>query len=136
MNTETKTSTAPDLSNTVLGAVAFPKRNTRFKLEDFFQVAVDDFHSGEFLFLSVKKVKTKSDEKLLDEVESFDEYGWVISTWCYDCKYYYKIFVCQYRQKPWKNHYHIEGMLANLNGCDSNSNIPISDFVEWMDVVL
>lgn len=126
---------SPNIANAVLGAVTFPKRNTRFKLDDFFQVEVDDFHSGKFLFLSAKKVKTKSDEKLLDEVESFDEYGWVISTWCYDCKYYYKIFVCQYRQKAWKNHYHIESMLAGLNGCDGYAvNSPIEEFVEWMDV--
>lgn len=61
--------------------LGFPKRNTRFKLEDFFQVSVDDFHSGDFLFLSAKKVRTKSDERLLEEVDYFDEYGWVISTW-------------------------------------------------------
>jgi hypothetical protein len=118
-----------------LGAVTFPKRNTRFKLDDFFQVKVDDFHSGEFLFLSAKKVKTKSDAKLLDEVESFDEYGWIISTWCYNFKYYYKIFVCQYRQKAWKNHYHIESMLAGLNGCDGYAvNNTIEEFTEWMEV--
>lgn len=118
----------------IAGAISFPKRNTRFKLEDFFQVQVDVFYSGEFLFLSAKKVRTKSDKELLDELESFDEYGWVISTWCYNYKCYHKIFVCQYRQKAWKNHYRIENMLAVLNGCDiyaGNNNI--NAFIEWME---
>ncbi len=119
----------------ILETFNFPKRNTRFKLEDFFQVEVDDFHSGYFLFLSAKKVKTRGSEKLLSEVESFDEYGWIISTWSYDYKFYYKIFVCQYRQKAWKNHYHIESLLAELNGCDGYSvNNSIEEFVEWMNV--
>jgi len=119
----------------ILGALTFPKRNTKFKLQDFFQVEVDDFHSGEFLFLSAKKVKTKHNEKLLQDVDSFDEYGWIISTWCYDCKYYYKIFICQYQQKDWKNNYHIESLLAELNGCDGYSvNDNITEFVQWMDV--
>jgi hypothetical protein len=113
----------------------FPKRNTKFKVESFFQVSVDDFHDGEFLFLSAKKVNTKTDEKLLNEIESVDEYGWVISTWCYDCKYYYKIFVCEYKQRAWKNHYHIESKLASLNGCDGYSlNITIDEFIEWMEI--
>ena len=58
-----------------------------------------------------------------------------VRTWCYDCKYYYKIFVCQYRQKAWKNHYHIESMLAGLNGCDGYAvNSTIEEFAEWVEV--
>jgi len=114
----------------------FPKRNTIFKLEDFFQVDVDDFHRGTFLFLSVKQVKTKSDEKLLEYIDGFDEYGWIISTYNYDLKCYYKIFVCKYTQKAWKNHYRIEGMLSGLNGCNGSAgNITIKEFIEWMEII-
>ena len=113
----------------------FPKRNTRFELEDFFQIAVDDFHSGEFLFLSAKKVKTESNKNLIDLVESFDEYGWVISTWCYNLKCYLRIFVCEYKQKMWKNSFHIESILAQLNGCNGYAvNSSIEEFVEWMKI--
>ena len=127
---------APIVANQMLCAVTtFPKRNTRFKLEDFFQVEVDDFNNGYFLFLSAKKVKTKSDEKLMEDVESFDEYGWVISTWCYSCKYYYKIFVCNYKSKPWHNNYHIRSHLSAINGCDGfTATETIEEFISWMDL--
>ena len=49
-----------NVAKPMLGAVTFPKRNTRFRLEDFFQVEVDDFHSGEFLFLRAKQTKTRN----------------------------------------------------------------------------
>lgn len=138
MNNEQKvqnTHVSQHSSNEMLCAVTFPKRNTKFKLQDFFQVEVDDFNNGNFLFLSAKKVKTKSNEKLREEVESFDEYGWLISTWCYDCKYYYKIFVCGYKPKAWKNNYHIRGLLSDLNAGDGYAvHDTIEDFIEWMEV--
>jgi len=112
-----------------------PKRNTRFELEDFSQTAVDDFQDGEFLFLSAKKVKTESNEELIDLVESFDEYGWIISTWCYTDKCYLRIFVCEYKQKMWRNHYQIEEILAQLNRCNGYAvNNTIEEFVEWMKI--
>lgn len=114
---------------------SLPKRNTRFILDDFFQVSVDEFHRGTFLFLSAKKVKTKFNNKLLEDVESFDEYGWVISTYCYDYKSYHKIFVCEYKQKPWKNHYHIEALLSSLNCCHGYAvNNSIEEFFDWMKI--
>ncbi|MFY8160229.1 MAG: hypothetical protein ACOVNU_02785 [Candidatus Kapaibacteriota bacterium] len=113
--------------------VTFPKRNTKFRLEDFFQTEVDEFYKGDFLFLSAKKVKTKSNDKLLDKLKFFDEYGWVISTWSYTRKYYYKIFVCQFKQKGWENEYRIRWSLAELNGCDDYSiNTSIAEFLDWM----
>jgi hypothetical protein len=114
--------------------VLFPKRNTRFKLSDFFQTKVDDFEDGRFLFLSAKKVRTKTTKNLLGKIQSYDEYGWIISTYCYNAKYYYKIFVCDYRQKAWKNHYHIESELAAINGCDGYAvKNSIEEFIDWMD---
>ena len=34
----------------------FPKRYTKYTMEDYFQTDVDDFDSGSFLFLSAKEV--------------------------------------------------------------------------------
>ena len=97
--------------------------------------AVDDFQDGEFLFLSAKKVKTESDEELIDLVESFDEYGWIISTWCYTDKCYLRIFVCEHTEKMWKNSYQIRLILAKLNGCSGYAiNDSIEGFVEWMKI--
>jgi len=128
------THNTPDNANIVLCDVVFPKRNTRFRLSDFFQIDVDDFHSGNFLFLSAKKVKTNTDSDLMNDIHSCDEFGWVISTYCYDYKMFYKIFICEYLQMAWKNHYHIEVSLSALNKCDGYSaNNTIHDFVEWMD---
>ena len=85
--------------------------------------------------MSAKKVKTESNKKLIDLVESFDEYGWTISTWCYTDKCYLRIFVCEYKQKMWKNSYHIESILAQLNGCNGYAvNNTIEEFVEWMKI--
>jgi hypothetical protein len=122
------------MAQTAIDNISFPKRNTKFKLEDFFQTEVDEFHYGDFLFLSAKKIKTKSNDKLLDKVESYDEYGWVISTWSYTRKYFYKIFVCQFRPKGWGNAQKIKSLLAELNGCDDFAiNNSIADFIDWME---
>ena len=133
-NVEVPTS-GQHFGNALLDAVTFPKRNTKFKLADFFQVEVDEFHQGVFLFLSAKKVKTTTDSKLFENIEFVDEYGWVISTYCYSSNYYYKIFICQYRAKPWHNNYHIRSYLAGINGCDGYTVVDtIEDFVDWMEV--
>lgn len=110
-----------------------PKRNTKFKLEDYFQIDVDDFHNGNFLFLSAQKVKTKINEDLTNRIESYDEYGWIISTYCYDYSIYHKIFICEHKLNPWQNHYHAEMELACANNCDGYAvNNSLSDFIEWM----
>jgi hypothetical protein len=114
----------------------FPKRNTRFKLEDFFQVEVDEFNHGNFLFLSAKKVKVILNDKLLEEIESIDEDGWVISTYCYDTKFHYKIFICDYKARAWRNNYNIRSLISLLNCCDGFSvHSPIQDFIEWMEII-
>lgn len=120
---------------TTISNVTFPKRNTKFRLEDFYQSKVDEFHNGDFLFLSAKKIKTKSNDKLLDKVKIIDEYGWVISTWSYNNKYYFKIFVCQFNNKGWENEFRIRRLLAELNGCDEYAiNKSIAEFLDWMQI--
>lgn len=111
----------------------FPKKNTRFKLQDFFQTEVDEFHDGEFLFLSAKEKYVKTDRYLQDKTKNVDNKGWVISTYCYTNKSYHKILVCKYKPMPWENHYHIETQLAGVNGCDGYSvNDTIEEFISWM----
>ena len=122
------------MAQTAIDNISFPKRNTKFKLEDFFQTEVDEFHYGDFLFLSAKKVKVKSNDKLLDKIKIIDEYGWVISTWSYDRRYYFKIFVCQFNNIAYANEYHIRRSLAELNGCDEYAiNNSIAEFLDWME---
>ena len=117
--------------------IIFPKHNTRFKLDDFFQVEVDSFHSGEFLFLSAKKVKTIISDSIINDIKTFDEYGWIINTYCYNFKSYFKIFVCPYDTNGYVNNYEIRAIFAMENDCDGYSvNSPIEEFLEWMDFKL
>jgi hypothetical protein len=114
-------------------AVTFPNRNTKFSLEDFYQVEVDDFRHGHFLFLSATKVKIRTDAVLFQDVESVDEYGWIVSTYSYTVHYYEKILLCNFKAIPWHNHYKIRGRLASLNGCDGYAiENTTEEFIEWM----
>ena len=110
-----------------------PKRFEKFVLDDFFQLDVDEFENGYFLFLSVKKVKPKLNEKVTKMIDRIDDTGFIISTYCYCWKSYYKIFVCDYMQKPWQNEFHIRDMLATLNGCHGFAvQSDMVDFTDWM----
>jgi hypothetical protein len=105
----------------------------KFRLTDFFQIAIDDFCDGDFMFLSVKNVKTKVDDSVNKRLKRIDEHGWIISTWSYYLKRHYKIFVCDYAQSGWENSYHLSSDIANLNGCDGYAQCSsIQDFSEWV----
>ena len=119
----------------ILGRVQFPARNTKFKLEDFFQTDVDDFKDGYFMFISADIVKIKRNKHIWKDCESVDKYGWVIKTYSYTYKRYWNILICNYKPIPWHNHYHIEGNIASANGCDGYCLTgDINDFIEWMDI--
>jgi len=110
----------------------FPKRNTKFRLSDYYQTDVDEFHDGDFLFLSAKITEVKSTPKLWEMIESHNELGWIVSTYSYTNKSYEKIFICGHKPKPWKNHYHIQAELAEANGCYGYSiNDNIQGFMDW-----
>lgn len=118
----------------VLGTVNFPARNTKFRLEDFFQTDVDDFRSGDFMFISADIVKIKCNKHIWKDCEAVDKFGWVIKTYCYTYKTYWNILICNYKSKPWHNHYHIEGNIASSNGCHGYCLTgDIKDFIEWME---
>jgi len=113
----------------------FPKRNTKFKLESFFQLDVDEFEHGYFLFLSAKQVYIKTNKYLLEKTKNVDNKGYIISTYCYNNKSYHKILICEYKQMPWENHYHIESHLAGANGCDCFAvNETIEEFLTWIEI--
>lgn len=119
----------------ILGTIQFPKRNTRFTIEDFFQIEVDNFRDGIFMFISADIVKIKWNKHLTENCDSIDKYGWKIQTYCYTYKMYYNILICNYKQKPWKNHYNIESNIAHANKCDGFSvEGDINDFIEWMKI--
>lgn len=112
----------------------FPKKNTRFKIESFFQLDVDEFEHGIFLFLSAKEVYIETNKYLKDKTKNIDNKGHIISTYNYTNKSYHKILICEFTSMPWENHYHIESNLANANGCDGYSvNESIEQFLTWMD---
>lgn len=112
----------------------FPAKYDKFSLSDFFQTDVDEFHSGDFILLSIKQVKMKGNEKLSEMVESLADMGWMASTYCYTHSRYLKILVGEYVPKPWKNHYHIEGNIASENGADHFIHGTIEGFKEWATV--
>lgn len=110
----------------------FPHRKTDILLQDFFQTDVDDFTSGKFQFLSVKKVKVKTNKELDKLVVSTATYGYLVKTFCYNNNFYYNIFVCEYKPKPWMNNYHIRGYLSSCNNGDGYSvHDSIEEFGEW-----
>lgn len=114
----------------------FPKKNTKFRIESFFQLDVDEFEDGNFLFLSAKEVYIKTDKYIKDKTKNVDNKGWIISTYCYTNKWYHKILVCEYKQMPWENHYHIESALAGVNGCDCFAvNETIEEFLTWIEIL-
>ncbi len=104
-------------------------------MDDFFQTEVDEFHNGLFLFLSAKEVNIKVDRDVLEKIENYESKGWIVSTYCYTAKLYYKILVCDYQPKPWQNHYHIEAVLSESNGCYGYAiKSSIEEFIEWMQI--
>lgn len=117
----------------ILGTCKFPARNTKFKIGDFFQVEVDDFIDGDFLFISADIIKIKRNKHIWEDCEAVDKYGWKIKTYCYTYKRYWDILICNYKSKPWHNHYHIEGNIAAANRCDGYCLTgDVQDFIEWM----
>lgn len=112
----------------------FPKKNEKFKIENFFQLEVDEFEDGKFLFISAKEVYIKTNKYLQDKTESVNNKGYIVSTYCYNNKSYHKILVCKYKSMPWENHYHIESQLASANRCDCFAiNETIEEFLSWID---
>lgn len=108
----------------------FPKKYTKFRIEDFFQTDVDEFYSGDFMFLSYKKIAIRGSKFILDNVKNWDEYGHVISVYSYTNKRYFKILVMEYNQKAWKNHYHIEMEFAQQNNAEYFFHSSIEEFLE------
>lgn len=119
----------------ILEGKTWPKRNTKFTLEDFFQTDVDEFHSGDFLFLSAKDIELKTSDKLFEMVESVDERGWIISTYCYTTKAYTKILLFGCRAKAWQNGYHIRYEIAFINNADYAFKEDCNDFIDWMSLL-
>ena len=101
----------------IINGIDFPPRNTKFKLEDFFQTDVDDFEDGYFKFISADIIKVKTNKRTWEDCELVDKYGWKIKTYCYTAKYYYSILICSYSPKPWHNGYTIKRNLAFKDIC-------------------
>jgi len=102
-------------------------------MEDYFQVEVDDFITGEFLFLSAKEVPIKVDEWILRDVQSVDQTGWIVSTYCYTYHCFMKFLIVGYEAKPWHNDYTIRrGFTRTMNIDDMAYHGSEKDYLEWM----
>ena len=110
-----------------------PKKNQRFRIEDFFQTEVDAFEHGDFLMKSIKKAVTRISPEMAKDIESIDTYHYVISTYCYTYKRHWKIIVCNLKSRPWHNSYHCRDATASANGGDGYCHAaPINDFIDWV----
>lgn len=115
--------------------IVFPKRNTRFEMEDFFQLDVDDFTTGIFLFLSAKEVDIITDKELLEDVEWVSEKGIIVSTYCYTYSSYMKFLIVDFRVKPWHNTYTVRRAFTRTMGIDWMAfHGSKEDFIEWMKI--
>lgn len=112
----------------------FPKRYTRFILQDFHQIDVDDFYDGDFMFSSAKEIKVKTNDDVNADVISVEEIGWIVKVYDYNNHYYVKILICDYTSKPWHNNYVIKGKLCRANDCDYWGDYTLEGFLEWIEI--
>ncbi len=117
-------------------AIDFPKRYTRYNMEDYFQVDVDDFFTGKFLFLSAREVDIIVDDKILEDVETVDKKGVLVSTYCYTYKRYMKFLIVNYKAKPWHNNYTIRrGFTRTMQIDDMAFHGTKEDYIRWMEII-
>lgn len=115
--------------------LTFPKRYTRYTMEDYFQLDVDDFCSGDFLFLSAKEVDIIVDDKLMEDIEEYDKKGTIVSTYCYTYKCYMRFLIVNYKAKPWHNNYTIRrGFTRTMSISDMAFHGTKQDYIEWMKI--
>lgn len=111
----------------------FPKRNTKFIMEDFFQTDVDDFETGVFMFISEKQVKIIVDDKLMEDCEWVAETGTIVSVYCFNYKRYMKLLCVEFRAKPYHNSYTIRRGFIRTHAIDDMAfQGTREDFIEWM----
>jgi hypothetical protein len=115
--------------------VGFPKKFTRYLMEDYFQTEVDDFDTGRFLFLSAKEVDIVTDDVIFENTEQVDEKGIIVSAYCYNYKRYMKMLIVNYKLKPWHNNFTVRRRFVGTMPIDDIAfHGTKEDYIEWMNI--